>query len=73
MVSDSLKYYRPSVKAWLAVSIIGLCVVGIIYAVMASDFSVKLNSVLQLEVKNGEGATEINVINVQPKGRGFGA
>lgn len=63
MVSDSLKYYRPSGKAWLAASIIGLCVVGIVYAVMASDFSVKLNSVLQLEIKNGDGATQINVTN----------
>lgn len=63
----NLDYYKPSKKAWIAVSVLGLCIVAIVYAVMASDFSVKLNSALQLEIKNGEGSTQINVIQVQPK------
>jgi hypothetical protein len=73
MVSDSLKYYKPSGKAWVAVSVIALAVVAIVYAVFASDWSVKLNSVLQLEIKNGDGATDINIYQIQPQTRGFGA
>jgi len=55
--------FKYSSKAWIAVSILGLCIVAIVYAVFASDWSFELRSILEIDIKNGDGATEINVIN----------
>jgi len=63
MVSDSLKYYRSSGKGWICIAILGLCVVGIIYAVCASNISVAVQGAYDVRVKVGEGATTINVKN----------
>ena len=65
-----LEHYQPSRKSWLAAIVVALCVLGIVFWVFSSDWSFKLNSVLQIEIDNGEGADEINVYNVEG---GFGA
>ena len=64
MARRSLKSYRPSGKAWIAVSIIGLCVVGIIYAVCAADISLHVQGAYDINLKVGNGATQINVTNI---------
>jgi len=55
--------FKYSSKAWIAASILGLCIVAIVYAVFASDWSFSLRSILEIDIENGDGATEINEIN----------
>lgn len=70
MVSDYISHYKPTKRAWLAVCVVALVVAAIVYVVFASDWQAKVNSVLQLEVKNGAGAMDVNIIQVQPKTKG---
>ena len=73
MARSYLEHYKPSNRAWVAVSVIAVSVVAIVYAVMASDFSVKVNSAIQVEVKNGDASATINVFQAAPKKGNYGA
>ena len=63
MVSDYMKHYKPSSKAWVAVSVIALSVVAIVYAVCAVDWNIRFTGGTQIEVKTGKGAIQ-NTITV---------
>lgn len=67
MKLEGLQYYKPSGKAWLAVSILGLCVTAIVFIVASSDINVEVGTSLNLKVKTGEAAPAINVYNIQPQ------
>lgn len=58
-------------KAWIGFSILCLAVTVIVYCVASADISLKVQSNVGVELKVGEGSTEVNVINVQSKGKGF--
>jgi hypothetical protein len=71
MVSDYLDRQKaPTGKAWVAVCVIALAVVAIVYAAFASDFRVKIKSALEIDIQNGEGASDINVYNIHKGGYG---
>lgn len=59
-MKEWLQYYKPSGKAWLAVSIIGLCIVAIVYVVVAADINVEVDSAIRIKVETGKGAQAIN-------------
>lgn len=66
--SDIIDYYKPSKRAWVAVSVGFLALAAIVYVICASDISLKVQNNLGVELKIGEGSTEINVQNFIERG-----
>ena len=61
MVSDSLKYYQPTSKAWIGFSILCLSIAAIVYAVVSSDIKVKVGTSLMLDVQTNDAAQDIHL------------
>lgn len=66
MVSTSLEYYKPTKRAWIAVSILGLCIVAIVYAVCSSNVRVKVGTSFGLEAETGNASQDVH-FHVQQK------
>lgn len=56
-----MKNYKPSSCAWIAVSVLGLCVVAIVYAAFSSNIKLSVGGNYAIELQVGEATQPINL------------